>query len=100
MASELVLRHRFDADALARSYLDLFRRRHLAGRLVEPLKDALATLKSDEAPGPIEPLERMIELIAEYIAEPPPLRERSAREADYVDLASKHRGGKNRKRRR
>jgi hypothetical protein len=100
VASEFVLRHRFDADALARSYRDLYRRRHLQGHLVEPLKTALPALEDGETPGPVEPLARMVELIAEYIAEPLPLKERVAREADYVDLAGKHRGGRNRKRRR
>ena len=35
VAVELVTDHRFDGDALARSYLDLARRGHLAGTRVE-----------------------------------------------------------------
>jgi hypothetical protein len=100
VASEFVLRHRFDAEALARSYRDLFRRGHLGGRLVEPLRSALNPLEGEGGPGPIELLERMTELIAEYVREPAPLREREASEPDYVDLAAKHKGGKNRKKRR
>lgn len=100
VAAEFVLRHRFDADALARSYRDLFRRHHLGGKLVDPLQSAVRDLKAEGGPGPTEPLERMAELIAEYVREPAPLREREPSEPDYVDLAAKHKGGKNRKKRR
>jgi hypothetical protein len=99
VASEFVLRHRFDADALARSYRDLFRRGHLRGRLVEPLSAAVSAFGAADSPGSIETLERMTELLAEYVREPPPLRERVPRTLDYVALAAQHRGGRNRKRR-
>ena len=41
VAVELVTEHRFDGDALARSYLDLTRRGHLAGTGVEAIGAAL-----------------------------------------------------------
>jgi hypothetical protein len=41
VAVELVTEHRFDGDALARSYLDLARRGHLRGTRVETLGEAL-----------------------------------------------------------
>jgi hypothetical protein len=41
VAIELATEHRFDGDALARSYLDLARRGHLRGENTEPLKKAL-----------------------------------------------------------
>ncbi len=41
VAVELVTEHRFDGDALARSYLDLARRGHLRGMAVEPIGTAL-----------------------------------------------------------
>jgi hypothetical protein len=41
VAVELATEHRFDGDALARSYLDLARRGHLRGMSTEPLKNAL-----------------------------------------------------------
>jgi hypothetical protein len=100
VAAEFVLRHRFDADALARSYRDLFRRHHLCGKLVEPLRAAVSALETEGGSGPTGPLEKMTELIAEYVLEPAPVREREAHEPDYVDLATKHKGGKNRKKRR
>jgi hypothetical protein len=41
VAVELVTEHRFDGDALARSYLDLARRGHLRGTRLDPLNAAL-----------------------------------------------------------
>jgi hypothetical protein len=41
VAVELVTEHRFDGDALARSYLDLARRGHLLGERVEAIETSL-----------------------------------------------------------
>jgi hypothetical protein len=41
VAVELVTEHRFDGDALARSYLDLVRRGHLRGTQIEAITSAL-----------------------------------------------------------
>ncbi|MEZ4261746.1 MAG: hypothetical protein R3B36_21885 [Polyangiaceae bacterium] len=41
VAVELVLQHRFDGDALARSYADLARRGHLRGESLDALSEAL-----------------------------------------------------------
>jgi hypothetical protein len=41
VAVELVTEHRFDGDALARSYLDLARRGHLVGTRIEAIRAAL-----------------------------------------------------------
>lgn len=43
VAVELALQHRFDGDALARSYADLARRGHLRGERLEELDAALAS---------------------------------------------------------
>ncbi len=51
VAVELVTEHRFDGDALARSYLDLSRRGHLRGERVEDIAAALdAWLASGQVP--------------------------------------------------
>jgi hypothetical protein len=42
VAVEMVVEHRFDGDALARSYLDLGRRGHLRGIRIDELSDAFA----------------------------------------------------------
>ena len=55
VAVELVVQHRFDGDALARSYLDLARRGHLRGIAVEGLASALeAWLARERVPGAAE----------------------------------------------
>ena len=49
---ELVVQHRFDGDALARSYLDLARRGHLRGTRIDALEAASKEwLEQDHAPG-------------------------------------------------
>jgi hypothetical protein len=98
VASEFVLRHRFDADALARSYLDLMRRGHVRGALPALLEHEV---RSQSAKGELrapDELRRMCELIGKYTSqagEPPP---RPSGDPDYVELAKRHRGGRNRKR--
>jgi hypothetical protein len=42
VASELVVQHRFDGEALARSYAELGRRGHLRGTCVDDLEEAYA----------------------------------------------------------
>jgi hypothetical protein len=100
VASEFALRHRFDADALARSYLDLMRRGHVRGALLDPLSHAAQELSAGSRLPSAETLRRMVELIADYSKSAAPREERPAPELDYVGLAAKHRGGKNRKKRR
>jgi hypothetical protein len=48
VAVELVIDHRFDADALARSYKDLVRRGHLRGTGVPTLEATLSTWTKEE----------------------------------------------------
>jgi hypothetical protein len=100
IASELSLRYRFDADALARSYLDLMRRGHVRGGILPSLGRALHRLRDDPQVGPIATLERMCELISEYLKSPPEPRARVEREPNYVELAARHRGGRARGRSR
>jgi hypothetical protein len=86
---ELVVQHRFDGDALARSYLDVARRGHLQGTGVEGIARAFATLK-DSLPASKE-LGRMIDRAPEM--------EKVAREnyrgtdqplPDYISLVVHH----------
>lgn len=100
IAADFVQRHRFDSEALARSYADLMRRGHVRGAIHAPLAHAV------EAPGrgsrrlAAAELRKMVDRIAEYVADAPAeLPDRPPR-ADYLELAQKHRGGKNRKERR
>jgi hypothetical protein len=95
VASELAEQHRFDADALVRSYAELVRRGHARGSLVVALEEALAALEG-RLPTLTE-LRRMVDMLRKN---PEPAREALGEaELDYVVLADSHRGGKNRKRR-
>jgi hypothetical protein len=91
VAVELVTEHRFDGDALARSYLDLSRRGHLRGAPVE----ALATeLDSWLGFGPVPASDELKTLVAAL----PPMAERARKVSqpaevtmpDYVALVQRH----------
>jgi hypothetical protein len=91
VAVELVTEHRFDGDALARSYLDLARRGHLRGTRVDALSAALdAWLAYGPAPAADE-LRSMVERLpalagiahATWRGTEPLL-------PDYVDLVGAH----------
>lgn len=101
VASELVREHRFDADALARSYRDLVRRGHARGDLVVPLTAASdRMLREGRSVAPSE-LSRLGPLLAEAVASafPTPHPAAPAPAPDYVALAVRHRAGRNRRRR-
>jgi hypothetical protein len=89
VAVELVVQHRFDGDALARSYADLARRGHLRGTRVEELATALASWTDRERVPGVAELRRMVEKI--------PASAESARKAfdepatpDYAKLVKAH----------
>ncbi|GMV16829.1 MAG: hypothetical protein AMXMBFR56_50530 [Polyangiaceae bacterium] len=94
VASELVQQHRFDADALARSYFELVRRGHLQLSPVDELRGALADLEG-RLPT-LKELEAMVERLGERVVEPGAPVE--CQPIDYVALSELHRGGKNRRR--
>ncbi|MBX3130597.1 MAG: hypothetical protein KF718_28015 [Polyangiaceae bacterium] len=99
VASELVREHRFDADALARSYRDLVRRGHARGALVAELAAASdQMLREGRSVAPSE-LSRLGPLLAEAVASAVPTPHPAAPAPDYVALAARHRAGRNRRRR-
>ena len=91
VAVELVTEHRFDGDALARSYLDLSRRGHLRGAPVEALA---AELDSWLGFGPVPASDELKALVAAL----PPLAERARKVwqpaelslPDYLALVQRH----------
>jgi hypothetical protein len=97
VASALVQQHRFDADALVRSHLELVRRGHVRSSLVEELGRALDELEG-RLPTRTE-LGRMVEGLA-ALELPSPAPEPPCPELDYLELAERHRGGRNRRRHR
>jgi hypothetical protein len=98
VAESFIVRDRFDADALARSYLDLLRRGHATGTLLDGLRSTLESPTAEGPDGARDGLRRMCDLIADYLRRPPSPAPRPARDLDYAALALRHRGGRNRKR--
>jgi hypothetical protein len=101
VASELVTQHRFDADALARSFLELRRRGHLGGNgLADALTQASAELVAEGRLSAPEEVSRMCEALRGYAADPGDSAPEERLNLDYLELAGRHCGGRNRHRRR
>ncbi len=93
VAAEMVTQHRFDGDALARSYADLGKRGHLAGKNVDAIANALPRAESAEALLAKDELRVMVDRLPVYAeqarkrfvpqADAPPL-------PDYVELVTRH----------
>lgn len=96
VASDLV-EHRFDGEALARSYLDLHRRGHARGTAVPKVRAAVDAVRGHLDPITLGRLDEMCDLIDSYRIAPPTPRPHRPFELDYVKLATRHRRGKNRK---
>jgi hypothetical protein len=104
VAVELVTQHRFDGDALARSYADLARRGHLAGTRADDLRAALDAWQAEGGEGGIparDELRVMVDRIPEHAKA---ARERHAKPAeempmpDYLALVEKHNPRRRKKR--
>jgi hypothetical protein len=66
VATELVTQHRFDGDALARSYHDLGKRGHLRGTSVAELGTALDVLEKETSVPAKDELRTMVERLPAY----------------------------------
>jgi hypothetical protein len=98
VASALVVRHRFDGEGLGRSYLDLMRRGHTSGGVLPQLEADLARFSAETPENGVgAALSEMTHLIAGYLKEPPRVRAVRPAKPDYLELAERHQGGKNRK---
>ena len=100
VATELVTQHRFDGDALARSYHDLGKRGHLRGTKVGELAAALETLATDATVPAKDDLHKMIDQLGAYAEEAakrfvPPA---AGAMPDYLALVNKHNPRKKKKR--
>ena len=91
VAVELVVQHRFDGDALARSYLDLARRGHLRGIGAEALVEALEDWSHHDAVPGLPELRRMADILPEHARRAHETYD-SARVPlpDYLALVEKH----------
>jgi hypothetical protein len=99
VATELVTQHRFDGDALARSYHDLGKRGHLRGTKVGELAEALEAWEKDATIPGKEELRAMVERLPAY-AEQAATRYVPPGEGpmpDYLALVNKHNPRKKKK---
>ncbi len=92
VAAELVTQHRFDADALARSYHDLGKRGHLRGTKLHELGKALTLWEKDGPTTAGVELHKMLERLPKYAKM---ASERYAPVSDsplpdYLSLVSQH----------
>jgi hypothetical protein len=91
VAAEMVTHHRFDGDALARSYADVAKRGHLAGTKLDAIEEALPGWEKEPSPAHAE-VRRMLELLPPYVdlartCWTPPSEQPMP---DYLALVSRH----------
>lgn len=92
VAAEMVTLHRFDGDALARSYADVAKRGHLQGTKIDDLVAALPELEKTAASPAREEVRRMVELLPPQ-AELARARWKPPEEEpmpDYLELVDRH----------
>jgi hypothetical protein len=91
VAVELVVMHRFDGDALGRSYLDLAKRGHLRGTNVEALGAVLDEWAAREPVPSADELRRMVDRLSTY-AEVAKTQQGTldAPAPDYLAIVGKH----------
>jgi hypothetical protein len=92
VASEMVAQHRFDGDALARSYADVAKRGHLAGTKIEDLAAALPEFERAAKPDVKEEVKRMVDLLPPHAeiarSKWKPVEEQPM--PDYLGLVDRH----------
>ena len=96
IAAEFIELHGFSPDSLARSYLDLQRRKHAEATAPGLLQAALSAFEATRSP--LSELERAVSMMKDDT--PPAGQPAPARPPvlDYTTLAERYRGGKNRRR--
>ena len=100
VATELVMQHRFDGDALARSYHDLGKRGHLRGTKVAELAAALDAWEQDASIPAKDELRAMVQRLPPY-AEQAGLRYAPPSDSpmpDYLSLVNAHNPRRKKKR--
>src|SRR5690606_31977700 len=90
VAQDLAVRHHFDGDALARSYLELARRGHVAGAGIPELDATLgAMIRRGRVAGASE-LSAMVAELEQQAPELPPPQSRPAPALDYRAMVASH----------
>lgn len=90
VAVELVVMHRFDGDALARSYLDLAKRGHLRGARTDDLKNALAAWTEREPVPKSKELGEMLERLPAYAEIARATGAIEVETPNYLEIVGKH----------
>ncbi len=92
VASEMVTQHRFDGDALARSYADMAKRGHLQGLRIEELDAALADFDKGALSTANDEVRRMVSLLAPIAKQAREAFKPPAEQAmpDYRSLVERH----------
>jgi hypothetical protein len=100
VAVEMVTQHRFDGDALARSYGDLGKRGHLAGTRVDDIAKALADWEAEGNVPVRDELRRMVDRLPEHakVAQEHHVPPADEPMPDYLALVGKHNPRRKKKR--
>jgi hypothetical protein len=92
VAAEMVSLHRFDGDALARSYADVAKRGHIVGMKIDALAAALPVFEKEGVGPAREEVKRMVELLPPYAVLArehwKPLEEQPM--PQYIELVERH----------
>lgn len=99
VAAEMVLEHRFDAEGLARSYLELRRRGCVKGDLVPVLQEAISHLAQGTRFPAQEQVEAMCSLLLQRLPSISPSPWIEDRPRDYLSLVVSHNPRQKRRRR-
>ncbi|MEZ4446472.1 MAG: hypothetical protein R3B72_45760 [Polyangiaceae bacterium] len=90
VAQDLALRHHFDGGSLARSYLDLARRGHVAGASIPGLVATYAEWLAQGRVAGASDLSEMVRELEEHGPELPPRPSRPAPSLDYPRMVRDH----------
>lgn len=90
VAVELVLDHRFDADGLARSFLELRRRGHVTGRLLPALRAAIEAMRREARLDALDEVAAMCDPLEQQLAASDPGVPPAEVPRDYVALVTHH----------
>lgn len=92
VAAELVTQHRFDGDALARSYADVAKRGHLRGTRIEEIAKAVAAWEAESSVPARAEVRAMVDRLPKYADEARTrwVEPRDEAVPDYLALVGRH----------
>jgi len=92
VAGEMVVQHRFDGDALAKSYADIAKRGHLRGTKLDALEAAFETYAKEAEAAARAEIRRMLDQLPKHAeqASAAYLSPKDAAMPDYASLVERH----------